>query len=49
VSHDTTFKLPDPLGFGSDPFTDVLRDGVRKLIDQPGGLLSTRVRFTGSG
>ncbi len=24
----------DPSGFGSDPFTDVLRDGARKLIEQ---------------
>ena len=27
-------QLPDPSGFSSDPFTDVLRDGARKLIEQ---------------
>jgi hypothetical protein len=26
--------LPDPSGFGSDSFTDMLRDGARKLIEQ---------------
>jgi|TARA_R110002073_G_scaffold139085_3_gene288999 putative transposase len=26
--------LTDPSGFTSDPFTDVLRDGARKLIEQ---------------
>jgi hypothetical protein len=30
----TITVLPDPSGFGSDPFTDVLRDGARKLIEQ---------------
>ena len=30
----TITQLPDPSGFGSDPFTDVLRDGARKLIEQ---------------
>lgn len=34
MSNDTTTQLPDPLGFGSDPFTDALRDGARKLIEQ---------------
>ena len=28
-------QLPDPLGFFSDPFTEVLRDGARRLIEQP--------------
>jgi len=28
----TITQLPDPSGFGSDPFTDVLRDGARKLM-----------------
>ena len=30
----TITRLPDPSGFGSDPFTDILRDGARKLIEQ---------------
>ena len=30
MSDDTITKLPDPSGFGSDPFTAVLRDGARK-------------------
>ena len=30
----TITHLPDPSGFCSDPFTDVLRDGARKLIEQ---------------
>src|SRR6056297_3262626 len=30
----TITQLPDPSGFCSDPFTDVLRDGARKLIEQ---------------
>jgi len=34
MSDDTITQLPDPSGFGSDPFTDVLRDGARKLIEQ---------------
>ena len=34
MSDDTITKLPDPSGFGSDPFTAVLRDGARKLIEQ---------------
>lgn len=34
MSNDTITKLPDPSGFGSDPFTAVLRDGARKLIEQ---------------
>ena len=33
--HDDTIpRLPDPSGFGSDPFTDILRHGARKLIEQ---------------
>lgn len=31
---DTITRLADPSGFGSDPFTDILRDGARKLIEQ---------------
>ena len=30
----TITHLSDPSGFCSDPFTDVLRDGARKLIEQ---------------
>ena len=30
----TITQLPDPSGFGADPFTDVLREGARKLIEQ---------------
>jgi transposase-like protein len=30
----TITHLPDPSGFCSDPFTDVLRDGARKLIEE---------------
>lgn len=28
ISETTITKLPDSSGFGSDPFTDVLRDGA---------------------
>ena len=31
---NTTTELSDPSGFGSDPFTHVLRVGARKLIEQ---------------
>jgi len=34
MSETTITQLPDPSGFSSDPFTDVLRDGARKLIEQ---------------
>jgi len=34
MQENTITQLPDPLGFGSDAFTDVLRDGARKLIEQ---------------
>ena len=34
MSETTITELPDPLGYSSDPFTDVLRDGARKLIEQ---------------
>ena len=34
MSETTITQLPDPSGFTSDPFTDVLRDGARKLIEQ---------------
>lgn len=34
MSETTITELPDPSGFGSNPFTEVLRDGVRKLIEQ---------------
>lgn len=34
MSKTTITQLPDPSGFSSDPFTDVLRDGARKLIEQ---------------
>jgi transposase-like protein len=34
MADDTITQLPDPSGFGPDPFTDVLRDGARKLIEQ---------------
>src|SRR5690606_38188872 len=30
----TITKLPDPSGFSTDPFTEVIRDGARKLIEQ---------------
>ncbi|WP_438695864.1 transposase, partial [Thalassovita gelatinovora] len=30
----TITQLPDPSGFSTDPFTDILRDGARKLIEQ---------------
>ena len=30
----TVTQLPAPPGFSLDPFTDVLRDGARKLIEQ---------------
>ena len=34
MSETTITQLPDPSGFSSDAFTDVLRDGARKLIEQ---------------
>jgi putative transposase len=34
MQENTIAHLPDPSGFFSDPFTDVLRDGARKLIEQ---------------
>ncbi len=34
MSETTITQLPDPSGFSSDLFTDVLRDGARKLIEQ---------------
>jgi hypothetical protein len=34
VPEDTIIKPPDPSGFGPDPFTTVLGDGARKLIEQ---------------
>ncbi len=34
MRENTITQLPDPSGFGSDPFTDVIRDGARKLIEQ---------------
>ena len=34
MPENTITQLPDPSGFSSDPFTDVLRDGARKLIEQ---------------
>ena len=34
MSETTITQLPDPSGFTSDAFTDVLRDGARKLIEQ---------------
>ncbi len=35
MSETTITQVPDPSGVRSDPFTDVLRDGARKLIEQP--------------
>ena len=34
MSETTISQLPDPLGFSSDAFTAVIRDGARKLIEQ---------------
>ena len=34
MSTSTIATLPDPSGFSSDPLTDVIRDGARKLIEQ---------------
>ena len=34
MSETTITQLPDPSGSGSDPFTDILRDGARKPIEQ---------------
>ena len=34
MSETTITQLPDPKGFTSDPFTNALRDGARKLIEQ---------------
>lgn len=34
MRENTITQLPDPSGFGTDPFTDVIRDGARKLIEQ---------------
>ena len=30
----TITQLPDPSGFSADPFTDIIREGARKLIEQ---------------
>jgi hypothetical protein len=35
MSETNITQLHDPLGFSSDPFTDVLSYGVRKLIEHP--------------
>lgn len=34
MSETTITQLPDPSGFSADPFTEILRDGARKLIEQ---------------
>ena len=34
MSETTITQLPDPSGFSADPFTEVIRDGARKLIEQ---------------
>lgn len=34
MPENTIAKLPDPSGFSIDPFTDIIRDGARKLIEQ---------------
>jgi transposase-like protein len=34
MQDDTITQLPDPSGFSTDPFTDALRDGARKLTEQ---------------
>jgi len=34
MSETTITQVSDPSGFCSDPFTDILRDGARKLIEQ---------------
>ena len=34
MPENTIAKLPDPSGFSTDPFTDIIRDGARKLIEQ---------------
>ena len=34
MSGSTITQLPDPSGFSADPFTEVIRDGARKLIEQ---------------
>jgi len=34
MSETTITLLPDPSGFSADPFTEVIRDGARKLIEQ---------------
>lgn len=34
MSLTTITQLPDPSGFSADPFTDIIRDGARKLIEQ---------------
>ena len=34
MPENTIAKLPDLSGFSTDPFTDIIRDGARKLIEQ---------------
>jgi putative transposase len=34
MPENTITQLPDPSGFSTDPFTDIIRDGARKLIEQ---------------
>ncbi len=31
MSLTTIMQLPDPSGFSADPFTDIIREGARKL------------------
>ena len=55
MSETTITQLTDPSGFSSDPFTDILRDGARKLIEQaiqaelayPSGLTALPARRSG--
>jgi len=34
MRENTITQLPDPSGFSSEPFTEVIRDGALKLIEQ---------------
>ena len=34
MPENTITQLSDPSGFSTDPFTDIIRDGARKLIEQ---------------
>jgi len=51
MQDNTITQLPDPSGFSADPFTDVIRDGARKLIEHAihAELATLMKAFSGEG